>query len=201
MTYDLSHLNLGPHHLGTEIQDDEALLLYALVRVCHMERILEIGGFNGYSARNFLAAMGPVGTMYSVDTGPVAHQDPHRHHSIRKDAIDLTAADVDNEPLDLIFFDCHVYEAQMTAFHTLNTARLIHEETIIALHDTGLFQEKFGDYTRVAGGWYHQPVERRMVNVLHEEHGYDALTLGSTRSAATPRKGITIMRRFKELAL
>lgn len=47
------------------MQDDEALLLYAVVRGMRMSRVLEIGGLSGYSTKNFLQAMTPTnGTMY-----------------------------------------------------------------------------------------------------------------------------------------
>jgi predicted O-methyltransferase YrrM len=58
-TFDLSHL-VQPRSqaVGGPIQDDEALLLYAIVRVMRLRTILEIGGLDGYSARNFLKAVG-----------------------------------------------------------------------------------------------------------------------------------------------
>ena len=62
--YDLSHLTQETHHPGGAIQDDEALLLFAMIRVMHLRRVLEIGGLDGYSARNFLAAFHMVAVMY-----------------------------------------------------------------------------------------------------------------------------------------
>lgn len=51
----------------TALQDDEALLLYAVVRGMRLSRILEVGGLDGYSARNFLQAMEPTqGMVYTV---------------------------------------------------------------------------------------------------------------------------------------
>jgi predicted O-methyltransferase YrrM len=72
VAYDLSHLTqqesqevLGP------VQDDEALFLYALIRVTKIRRVLEIGGLGGYSARNFCVAVGNHGIVYTVDLNPV----------------------------------------------------------------------------------------------------------------------------------
>lgn len=42
------------------LQDDEALLLYSIVRGLRFSSVLEIGGLRGYSARNFLQAMHPT---------------------------------------------------------------------------------------------------------------------------------------------
>jgi predicted O-methyltransferase YrrM len=43
--------------VGGPIQDDEALMLFAVVRGCRFKRILEIGGLFGYSAKNFCEAV------------------------------------------------------------------------------------------------------------------------------------------------
>ncbi len=49
------------------MQDDEALLLYSVVRGMRLSRVLEIGGLSGYSAKNFLQAMEPMqGVVYTV---------------------------------------------------------------------------------------------------------------------------------------
>ena len=42
---------LGP------MQDDEALLLYALVQASHVKRVLEIGGLGGFSAFTLVQGM------------------------------------------------------------------------------------------------------------------------------------------------
>ena len=56
--YDLSHLSQPENqNVSGPIQDDEALFLYSIIRGCRLERILEIGGLSGYSAKNFLQAL------------------------------------------------------------------------------------------------------------------------------------------------
>ena len=59
LSYDLAHIGwqgrkqdvVGP------LQDDEALLMFALSRALGVNRVLEIGSLNGASARNFLSAV------------------------------------------------------------------------------------------------------------------------------------------------
>jgi len=59
LSYDLAHIGwqgrkqdvVGP------LQDDEALLMFALSRALGVNRVLEIGSLNGDSARNFLSAV------------------------------------------------------------------------------------------------------------------------------------------------
>jgi len=49
-----------------------------------------------------------------VDINPVPVVHSTRHKTIVKNAALLTAADVDSKPLDLIFFDAHVLDAQLS---------------------------------------------------------------------------------------
>lgn len=203
-SYDLSHLNqsatqseIGP------IQDDEALFLYALIRGKRMKNVLELGGLQGYSARNFLRAVGERGFVYTVDLNPVPKFAPN-HITIQKDAVNLTRNDVGNEPLDLVFFDCHIYEAQMTMYMKLCEYRVISDETVLALHDTNLHPRQFLPWAYpIQGGWVHQSVERKMVNDFHRM-GYDAFTLHTRQSQHDDefpmRHGLTIMQKFRELA-
>lgn len=206
--YDLDHLTqpedqcvIGP------IQDDEALFLYSIIRGMRLTRVLEIGGLAGYSARNFLAAIGEKGVMYTVDYQQVPVLAPN-HRVVLKNALDLTPSDVDNQPVDMVFFDCHDM-VQMGVFHRLVTQGIITEHTLLALHDTNLHYppgglnqgplvaDRVGDV-----GYAHQPVEREMVNQF-KTLGYDVLSIYTTRAkhhADFPfRHGITVCQRFVPL--
>jgi len=138
VNYNLTHL-VQPQHqrvLGP-IQDDEALFLYSIVKGMRLKRVLEIGGLSGYSAMNFIASMDQVdGTMYTVDIIIVPTLAAN-HKVITKNALELTAADVDDKPLDLVFFDCHDM-VQMDIYHSFVKQNIITEKTILALHDTNL---------------------------------------------------------------
>jgi predicted O-methyltransferase YrrM len=211
VTYPLAHLTqpadqavVGP------IQDDEALLLFALIRVMGLTRILEVGGLEGYSAQNFLSAVGPGGMVYSVDIRPVHPLGPN-HIAIQRDAGSICPADVDETPLDLVFFDCHVYDAQMAMFHRLRAAGMITSRTVLALHDTNLhpgpiepwpFETPAETYEIAPGQWVHQKVERQMVNDF-KIMGYDVLNLDTEISAhgrhLPYRHGLSIARIFKSL--
>lgn len=92
-----------------------------------MRRILEFGGLHGYSAVNFIRALDYAPrdeprVVYSVDICDVKICEDNTHRAIIKDASLITAEDVDNEPLDLVIFDCHAYDAEMRAFWTLKNA-------------------------------------------------------------------------------
>src|ERR1700742_4836 len=108
VNYPLSHLVQPPQQdVWGPIQDDEALFLFAMIRTMCMKRILEIGGLQGYSATNFLVAAGEGARVYTVDLNPVRTVGPG-HVTIQKDAALIAPEDVENKPLDLVFFDCHV---------------------------------------------------------------------------------------------
>ena len=138
VAYDLSHLTQADDQaVAGPIQDDEALFLFALIRCMRIRHVMELGGLDGYSATNFLRAIGPKGTLYTVDLKPVPSLAPN-HRTIQKDCGTLHGEDLGNTRLDLIFFDCHIYDAQMRLYRNLRRQGLITERTVLALHDTNL---------------------------------------------------------------
>ena len=203
VVYDLSHLTQPDNQqVGGPIQDDEALFLFALVRAMRLRRILEIGGLDGYSAGNFLKAIGPEGVVYTVDLQPVPSLAPN-HRVITRDVADLSEADLDHDRFDLLFFDAHAYVPQMDLLMRLRRAGMVDDDTVLALHDTHLHPTKTCEWAYpVDEGWVHQDVERRMVNDLRRM-GYDSFSLHTDlrRAAQTlpMRHGITVMRKFKPL--
>ena len=198
--YSLDHLTqpenqcvLGP------IQDDEALVLYALIKCMRLRRVFEIGGLDGYSARNFLKAVGPEGIVYTVDYSYVAPQ-AENHKCLLKNALDVTSEDLDNQPLDLIFFDCHDM-VQMEVYERLLSKGLVNDSTVLALHDTNLHYVHVCAWAPWNGkGWVHQHVERDMVNIFKEKYGYDVFcyhTESRHHDEKLPfRHGITICKKF-----
>lgn len=189
--YSFSHLNqdstqkvIGP------IQDDEALMLYSVIRGNRMTRILEIGGLSGYSARNFIEALeySHDGILYTVDIQPVPIM-AKNHKVIVKDVNELTPHDVDNSPLDLVFFDCHSV-IQRNVFVNFLNQRLITYDTVIALHDTNLHWSPDSEI-----GIIHQPVERNMMFWL-KDMGYQIFSIRTSRdkhSETFPfRHGLTL---------
>jgi len=215
--YNLKHLiqadeqsNPGP------IQDDEALFLFALIRVTRIKRIVEFGATLGYSAKNFCEAIGNNGTVYSVDWGleEICPKLAVNHKVIIKNVADITADDLDNEPIDLLFFDCHAYEAELCAFQNLRKAGIITDKTILVFHDTNLWPTKDSpnlskaDWVEISyeveGGWRFCPPESQLVNDF-KEMGYDILNLGTKRDVHGEhfpyRCGLNIVSKFTPLEL
>jgi len=193
--YNLSHLTQGNDPFQEQVQDDEALLLYALIRCMRLQTVLEVGALHGYSAQNFLAAVGYKGHVISVDINPLTSLAPN-HLTIQSPIQDLDPATL--PVLDLVFFDAHVYDEQLAFFHKAASLEKITPKTIIALHDTGLFPEQTVPRAYpVTTGWVHEPVERNMVNYF-VHFGYKALCAHADEQFP-PRKGVTILQMFTPL--
>lgn len=203
--YNLGHLTqqsnqkvLGP------IQDDEALFLYSIIRGNRLSRILEIGGLSGYSATNFIEALkynnDPNNIVYTVDLNVVPKM-AHNHKVIVKNALHLTMDEIDNKPLDMVFFDCHDM-VQMDIYKHFKENNIITDKTILALHDTNLHYAPYrtiGPYVEKDGGYAHQPVEREMVNKF-KDMGYDIFNIVTDKSKHNHefpfRHGITVCQKF-----
>lgn len=206
VNYDLTHLTQPEdQNVCGPIQDDEALFLYSIIRGCRLERVLEIGGLNGYSSKNFLQALSysKNSILYTCDVNPVPVLGKS-HKVIIKNAVDLTPEELDNKPLDMVLFDCHSM-IQMYIYYNLMNNNLINDNTILALHDTNLHYPPYqhcGVFVEEENGYAHQPVERNMVNIF-KYFGYDVFSISTDHTKHSPefpvRHGITVCRKFKPL--
>jgi predicted O-methyltransferase YrrM len=206
VNYDLTHLTQPENQaVAGPIQDDEALFLYSIIRGCRLSRILEIGGLNGYSAKNFLQALSfnKDGIVYTCDINDVP-KITENHKTIIKNALDLTAEDLDNKPIDLVFFDCHDM-VQMDIYHKLVENKIITDDTILALHDTNLHYPPYivgGTYLKKENANAHQPVERKMVNIF-KCLGYDIFGISTDMTKHGVdfpyRHGVTVCKKFRFL--
>lgn len=204
VNYLLDHLTQpSDQDVWGPIQDDEALFIYSIIRASRLNRILEIGGDSGYSARNFLRAVGDTGIVYTCDIKAVPKLDSN-HTVVIKNALELTAADVDGQPIELLFFDCHDM-VQMEMYNRFVSQGIVTDKTILALHDTNLHYapyNKWGSFVPSENGYAHQTVEREMVNIF-KSMGYDCfsiLTDASKHSSSFPiRHGLTVCQKFKHM--
>lgn len=204
--YDLSHLTQDDHqNVWGPIQDDEALFLYSIIRGSRMSRILEVGGLNGYSSRNFLAALdfpGNNGVLYTCDLNSVPKL-ADNHILLIKNALWITKEELDNNPLDMVFFDCHDI-VQMDIYYRFVKENIIDDNTVIALHDTNLHYSpynKWGPFVSSKDGYAHQPVERAMTDLL-KDIGYDVFAISTDKTKHSDsfpiRHGVSICRKFSK---
>ena len=144
------------------------------MQASHVRRVLEIGGRLGDSAYNFVQGLHRKNgsRVYSVDTArvPRVYGTTANHTPIQKDARALVLADVDNEPIDLLFLDCHDFLATRASLTRLLDKQMLSREAYVVLHDTGLHSRKSNPtlkYERLPNGkWVHQPVERLIADWL-----------------------------------
>lgn len=205
--YDLSHLTQDDTEMVCgPIQDTEALFLYSIIRGMGLRRILEIGGVDGYSATNFIKAFikPEQSILYTIDIHPVPKVAPN-HKVIVKDATHVTARDIDHTPLDMVFFECHVIDVQMTLYNNLKKMGMITDDTLIVLHDTNLHPKQYWSNHgyKTEEGWVHQGAEREMANIFVQEHGYHAFSLHTKMNvhddAFPMRHGVTLLQKFRAL--
>lgn len=194
--YNISHLTEAYDQCGRgEMQDDEALFLFALVRGCRISRVVEFGGLFGYSAKNFCEAVSwmPKSQVYSVDIAKVPKV-AENLTVLRMSAGDVRPEHLDNAPIGLVFFDCH-HASQNQVMQ--NIAPLITDETVIAIHDTNLIYDLDTGQPR-----RHQPIECDLANSIRAM-GYDAFSIRTRpeqHCLEFPlRTGLTILQKFRPL--
>ncbi len=221
MQYDISHLVNYQELASGPVQSDEALFLFSLVKVLRPKVLVEIGFFQGHSAKNFLTALPENSQFYSFDCGPeslkIASQiaDP-RFKFIFKKQQDFQFSDIDNNLIDFLFIDAaHDLNLNFLLFEKIR--KYLSKEAIIAIHDTGSWNKELAHEVPIFKNhiaqmrledsksdindfeFAHQPDERRFVNfikLLHPE--FQQIHLHSLN---TIRHGLTILQPYKELPL
>lgn len=202
MKYNLDHLTQADtQEVFGPIQDDEALVLFALIRCMRIRNVVEVGSQHGYSAKNFLEAVGKNGHVIGIDINETPKL-ADNHTTIIKDISLITENEIPWE-IDLVFYDCHNLQAQMSFHSRMIQFNKITKKTTIVLHDTNLYPSGVVQHAyKIKDGWVHQPDERKMVNLLVEQ-GWSAVCLHTrleNHDEALPyRHGITILQQFSKL--
>jgi len=124
--------------------------------------------------------------MITVDIRPVVPKVAANHIVIIKDATTLNCEDLDcKRSLGLIFYDCHNYDAQMKVHHLLLQMKAIRDDTIIALHDTGVWpNQRAGSMQCIHGkqlegipGFVHQQETERKMERTFIDMGYNCVNI------------------------
>ncbi|HEV2768560.1 MAG TPA: class I SAM-dependent methyltransferase [Solirubrobacteraceae bacterium] len=215
--YDLAHLAFIPEETAIgPLQRDEALVLHGIVRTIRPAVIVEFGFLMGDSALNFLQALPPDSRVHSFDiseeAAAIARGFPHPNFTFhRKSQDQITAADVEFAPIDLVFLDAsHDLDINRATFDRVEA--LLADDAIVVVHDTGAWPAHLvagmPPHARFAAqtpeGWVtadefvHQPDERAFVNWLRDVHPeFAQIHLHSSRVI---RHGLTVLQRSRRLA-
>ncbi|HRC86907.1 MAG TPA: class I SAM-dependent methyltransferase [Thermoanaerobaculia bacterium] len=202
---------LGP------IQREEALLLFALVRVLRPALVVELGFHRGHSALNFVAALDPGARLVSFDIAESARELAEGYlgglpgfRYIHKSQTDLSASDFDGQKIDLVLLDAaHDVELNQRAYRALEPC--LAPGAVIAVHDTGVWQRSTmrpSHHERARerpAGWFDAeqyqpwPEERQFVNWLRQAH--PELAQLHLHSERTVRHGLTLLQRSEALPI
>ena len=193
------------------LQQDEAIALFGIVRSIRPRTVIEFGFFHGHSAFNFLMAMPEDGLLVSYDVDEDSELRARREFAglkgfrfIHKSQVDFDLADVDQRPLDFVFFDAaHQLDLNQRTFEKIQSQ--LAPRAIIAIHDTGIWNTEFYQDVHRAfnqempiimtaeGYCIHQPGERKFVEWIRREYpDFQAIHLHSVR---TLRHGLTLLQR------
>jgi predicted O-methyltransferase YrrM len=178
---------------------------------------VEFGFLAGHSALNFLTALPSESRLYSfdIDAGSEAAArrffgDRKNFRFIRKSQADVTSADFDGGPIDLVFLDAsHELELNVRTFERLQD--LLAEDAVVIVHDTGTWSPAHMapvhvEHVRAEPGFWvaedeyaHRPEEREFVNWVREAHPeFAQLNLHTQR---TLRNGMTLLQRSGPLSV
>ena len=200
-----------------QLQREEALLLFGMVRTVRPKTVVEIGFFFGQSAFNFLRAMDHDAMLFSFDIDGESERfadirfghDP-RFRFARKSQDEIVEADIGvGRRIDFLFIDAsHDLELNQRTFAAIEG--LLAPRALVAIHDTGTWSRSFftgqfaGQGDTYPGKWTsedeyaHQLDERRFVNWIGETRPqYGQIHFHSDR---TRRDGMTLLQAGGPLA-
>lgn len=199
------------------IQRSEALLLYSVVLVTQPRLIVEFGFNVGDSAWNFLQAAGPRAVLHSYDISDYSREAASKrfigesrftYHG--KSQTDFDPADINNQKIDLVFFDA-AHDLALNQETWKKVLPHLSASALVAIHDTGTWNR---DHLREVhstfiakenGVWLneqeyaHQIDERRFVNWIVDQH--PSFSAVHFHSLNVVRHGLTIMQNQTRLSV
>jgi predicted O-methyltransferase YrrM len=181
-------LEIGP------IQHEDVLLLQAVIKMTAPTKLVEFGYLDGYSSRKFLEVMRDDAQLISYDNSRNGKIDDPRFTFKKKSQTDYEETEV-----DFIFFDAsHDLNLNIIAFEKVYPT--LNEGAIIAVHDTGLWNEMVvNNGGKWIGGYYaHQPDERAFVNYLKETYDLETIHFHTVKET---RHGMTLLQKYNKLVV
>ena len=176
-------MELGP------IQNEDVLLLQAVIKMTCPINLVELGYLNGYSTSKLLEVMLPEAKLTSYDnTVRVSNVTDERFTFKNQSQTEVNETDI-----DFIFFDAsHDLKINIETWKNLKLT----DNAIIAIHDTGLWNKMVMD----TGGYWldegyaHRPDETLFVNWLKENYQeYQVINFHTTKQT---RHGITLLQKY-----
>lgn len=155
-SYNFGHLALyEPQKVNGAILKDEALLIYALIKMIRPKVVVEFGFSRGHSSLNFLEALDETAEFHSYDISSSAaeiakvFQARNNFHFHLKSQLDFDAEDVGHKKVDLVYFDA-VYDAELNMATLQKLMPSLSDNALLILHDTDTWKKHQMDDTHVA---------------------------------------------------
>ncbi len=168
------------------IQDEDVLLLQAVIKMTCPVNLVELGYLNGYSTRKILEVMRSDAHLTSYDNTIQSSSIQDERFTFKN----KSQTEIEEQDIDFIFFDAsHDFEINKKTFSKLK----LKDKAIIAVHDTGLWNEMVldtGGYW-IGDGYAHRPGEILFVKWLKEK-GYNAIDFHTLKET---RHGITLLQK------
>ena len=120
--YDLSHLNQNTFIVSGPIQDDEALVLYGLIKTIRPKTVIECGMGHGYSTVNILKALDEDARLFTFDIEIKDKNSPafndKRFKFITKSQSKFEQSDIENKVIDFVYLDNgHYFDVMCDRFN------------------------------------------------------------------------------------
>lgn len=202
-TFDLSHLNQNSSYIFGPQQDEEALLVYSIIKVTKPKVVVEAGMLNGYSSVNILAAIEADSRLFTYDItkhnpSSKAFRD-RRFKFIHKSQADFDHNDIDNLEINMaVLDDGHIFEVEQEFWRKL--VMFLSQDALVLIHDTGLHINYFDKVSQYCTcdfenkcGYVHQEGERRFVNWIIDN--YAEWEIVNFHSYNTFRHGFTVLQK------
>lgn len=167
------------------IQDEDVLLLQAVIKMTCPTVLVELGYLNGYSTRKILDVMGENAKLTSYDNTVGDTNIVDSRLTFKNES----QTQVSEHEIDFIFFDAsHDLELNIETFKKLHLS----PNAIIAVHDTGLWNfevmDTGGYWTE--GGYAHRPDERLFVEWIKDNYKANVINFHTLKEL---RHGITLI--------
>lgn len=131
------------------LQRDESIFLYGLLKVLRPKVVVEFGFLNGFSSSVILSALDKTSRLYSYDNSDYAKNSAlsftrkHRNFFFQsKRQEDFDPKDVGGSKLDFVLVDAsHDLQVNIITFEKIKDS--LTDDSLIMVHDTGLWHRKF----------------------------------------------------------
>ena len=206
--YDISHLTQTTQVVWGPIQDDEAIMLYGIVKALRPKTLIEFGFGHGVSSYNFLKALDADAKMFTYDIEILNKQaesfNDKRFKFILKSQTEFNPDDFENRTIDFAYLDNgHYFDKEKILFPKL--IKQMSETGILVVHDTGLHVDDIVktnpctcDFKNLCGVLHCSP-ERQFVNWISEN--YPEWQIVNIHSFQVYRHGLTIIQRKYNLSI